>query len=373
VRKPLKVKNGSPSELAPLVSVIVPAYNAETTVRETLTSVLAQTYENIEVIVVDDGSTDRTGKIVREMARKDGRIRVIRQENAGVAAARNAGLRQSAGDFVAPLDADDLWHPSCVEKRMAVLLSGGSNMAAVYAGTRVIDEDSRVLASRTVFELAGDIFGYLLCVNIIGNGSSLLMRKKAVLEVGGYESWLRAVGAEGCEDELLQLKLASKYSFGCVPEYLIGYRTRPGSMSSDVVRMFDSGHRVYENVEAIAPARLKPLARRRAAELLLFSGYSLFRRGQVVKAIDTIGRAHALHLYCGLNCSTYMVESIIQSWQLPKISGSLFRHFYDYDPKEAQVTRIGYPTKRRLAWLAERQRAIGSEMSQPRVLIGEHD
>ena len=192
--------------------MIVPAHNASRTIRETLTSVLAQTYENIEVIVVDDGSTDGTGNIVREIANRDSRIHIIKQANAGVAAARNAGLWQSTGDFIAPLDADDLWHPSCVEKRMAVLLSGGSNMAGVYAGCRLIDEDSRVIGSQPIFTFEGNIFSSLLCINVIGNGSSLLMRKKAVLAVGGYESGLRAAGAEGCEDYLLQFKLAAKYT-----------------------------------------------------------------------------------------------------------------------------------------------------------------
>jgi hypothetical protein len=236
---------------------------------------------------------------------------------------------------------------------MAVLLSGGDSMAAVYACSRVIDEDSRVISSRTMFGFTGNIFGHLICVNVVGNGSSLLMRKTAVLEVGGFESWLRALGLEGCEDELLQFKLASKYGFGCVPEYLIGYRTRPNSMSSDTVRMFDSAHKVLMKVEETAPAGLKPLARRRAAECLLFSGYNLFKRGRALRAFRTIGRAHSLHLSCGINCSTYLIKSIIQSWSLQNTAGnSPQRRFHEYDPREAQNIHIGYPTKRRLAWLA---------------------
>src|ERR1035437_2488403 len=227
-----------------MVSVIIPAHNAEGTVRETLKSALAQTYENIEVIVVDDGSTDGTGNIIRDVASSDNRVRIIEQANAGVAAARNAGIWQSADDFVAPLDADDLWHPSCIEKLMAVLLSSDSSMAAVYANYRSIEEDSLVIGSQPILKFEGNIFGHLLCLNFISSGSSLLMRKKAVLAVGGYESWLRGAGAEGCEDSLIQLRIAAKYSFGCVPEYLIGYRRRPSNMSSDLVCMFDSAQRV---------------------------------------------------------------------------------------------------------------------------------
>ena len=342
-----------------MVSVIVPAYNAEGTVRETLKSALAQTYENIEVIVVDDGSTDGTGNIIRDVASSDSRVRIIEQANAGVAAARNAGIWQSAGDFVAPLDADDLWHPSCIEKLMAVLLSSDSSMAAVYANYRSIEEDSLVIGSQPILKFEGNIFGHLLCLNFISSGSSLLMRKKAVLAVGGYESWLRGAGAEGCEDSLIQLRIAAKYSFGCVPEYLIGYRRRPSNMSSDPVRIFDSAQRVYKQAEAIAPAWLKPLARRRTAECLFFMGYNMFKRGQLLNAIGAIGRAHTMHLGCGLVCSTQLAGGNIKSLRskraLRKASGNpALRRFAEYDPKEDRHHRIGYGPSRNLAWLAAR-------------------
>ena len=95
----------------PSVSVIIPAYNAADTLAETLASVVAQTWPNVEVLVVDDGSTDATADIVEMIAEQHHQVRLIRQTNAGVAAARNAGLREARGDLVAPLDADDLWHP----------------------------------------------------------------------------------------------------------------------------------------------------------------------------------------------------------------------------------------------------------------------
>jgi hypothetical protein len=343
--------------------VVVPAYNAEKTVGETLESALAQTYENIEVIVVDDGSTDDTGGIVKEVASTDKRVRIIEQANAGVAAARNTAILQSSGDFIAPLDADDLWHPSSIEKRMNVLVGGGSNMSAVYAGSRVIDEDSYVIGSLQIFTYEGYIFGPLLCQNIVGNGSNLLMRKNAILAVGGYDSGLRAAGAEGCEDELLQLRLASQYAFGCVPEYLTGYRQRPGAMSSDAVRMFDSEQRVFKQVEAIAPTVLKPLARRGAAESLFFMGHYMLRRGQVLSAFGVIAQAHARHLGCGLACGTQVISGKIRSWRRKKLNNTAgyrtLRRFSEYDPKEQDVQPAGYLASRRFAWLAAREQQAG--------------
>jgi glycosyltransferase involved in cell wall biosynthesis len=101
----------------PLVSVIVPAFNAATTLAEALGSALAQTYKNIEILVVDDGSTDATAAIAREFAAADGRVSLVRRSNGGIAAARNSGIAVSKGAYIAPLDADDLWHPTKIEKQ----------------------------------------------------------------------------------------------------------------------------------------------------------------------------------------------------------------------------------------------------------------
>ncbi len=93
----------------PLVSVIIPAYNAEAFIGETLESVISQTYKNIEVLVVDDGSGDQTSKIVESFAQRDCRIILLQQKNAGVAAARNLGIKESRGEYIAPFDAFDLF------------------------------------------------------------------------------------------------------------------------------------------------------------------------------------------------------------------------------------------------------------------------
>jgi glycosyltransferase involved in cell wall biosynthesis len=102
----------------PLVSVIVPAYNAASTVQETLHSVLAQTIARIEVIVVDDGSTADTAAAVVEIAAHDPRVRLERQPRCGVAVARNRAIQCASGEFIAPVDADDLWHPTKLERQL---------------------------------------------------------------------------------------------------------------------------------------------------------------------------------------------------------------------------------------------------------------
>src|SRR5579883_3127014 len=105
----------------PLISVVIPAYNAARTIGATLRSVIDQTYPNIEIIVVDDGSTDGTAAIVRSVLAGEPRLRFVAQGNAGVAAARNAGAALARGDFIAPVDADDLWHPTKLAKQMELM------------------------------------------------------------------------------------------------------------------------------------------------------------------------------------------------------------------------------------------------------------
>src|SRR5579864_8402353 len=132
-----------------LVSVIIPAYNAERFLRYTLASAQAQTYEHVEIIVVDDGSTDSTVDIALAAAAADKRVRVLRQENLGVAAARNRALGESRGDFIAPLDADDVWHPQNLALQVAALKVARSTTAVSYAWSVVIDERGRFRAIRS--------------------------------------------------------------------------------------------------------------------------------------------------------------------------------------------------------------------------------
>ena len=114
-----------------LVSVIVPAFDAAADIRQTLNSVLAQTYQEIEVIVVDDGSSDGTSAMVEEFVNRDPRFQLVRQSNAGVGAARNTAIRKARGKYIAPLDADDFWFPEKLEKQVACIEQGGQNRSRV--------------------------------------------------------------------------------------------------------------------------------------------------------------------------------------------------------------------------------------------------
>src|SRR3984957_15615154 len=219
-----------------LVSIIVPAYNAERFIARTLRSALRQTYVTLEMIVIDDGSTDSTGAVARAFAESDERVRVISVPNGGVAKARNIGISEAAGELLAFLDADDLWHPTKLERQMAAL-DEMKDAPAVYTLSRDIDVDDRVFGRGRRAAFNGYTFARHLYVRPIGNGSTFLVRRENALAVGGYEPSWAARGIGGCEDLDFELKLAARYPMAAVPLYLVGYRHSAGNMSSDKLRM----------------------------------------------------------------------------------------------------------------------------------------
>jgi glycosyltransferase involved in cell wall biosynthesis len=223
-----------------VVSVIIPAYNAAATLDETLRSVRSQTYRNLEIVIVDDGSRDETVAIVEHHRSVDPRIRLIEQANAGVAAARNRGIAETSGRYIAPIDADDLWSPDKIERQVEAMRRGGGRVGLVYTWYAVIDGESRVKLWEARSEDEGDVLESMCLRNIVGNGSCALMLREAVEAAGGYDSGLRACGAQGCEDYKLYFLIAERYDFVLIRDYLTGYRELPDNMSSDVRQMLRS-------------------------------------------------------------------------------------------------------------------------------------
>ncbi len=220
-----------------LVSVVVPAFNASAYIERTLSSAMRQTYTALEIIVVNDGSTDHTAKLIEQMAMSDSRIRLLSTSNRGVAAARNTGIEASSGQFVAFLDADDLWHRTKIEKQVNALNRLSSRWAAVYTLHYIINEDDEIIRPGSSDVARGYIYARHLNVKYVGNGSALLVRRNVALAIGGFDSSYAAAGIGGCEDLDFELRLAARYFIEVVPERLVGYRKYPGSMSSDHLRM----------------------------------------------------------------------------------------------------------------------------------------
>ena len=128
-----------------IVAAVIPARDAEATLDETLRSVRAQTHRALGILVVDDGSRDRTPEIAAAHAAADPRVRLVRQANAGVAAARNRGIAEARAALVAPIDADDLWAPTKIERQLAALRRAGPGAGLVYTWSLLVDDDGRVV------------------------------------------------------------------------------------------------------------------------------------------------------------------------------------------------------------------------------------
>jgi glycosyltransferase involved in cell wall biosynthesis len=228
--------------------LIVPAYNAERFIEGTIRSLLSQTYRHIEIIVIDDGSSDSTADLVKSIRNEDPRVVLLRQANLGVAAARNAGVVRSGGEFIAPVDADDLWYPRAVEKLAACLLEQGPGVGVVYAWSVYIDERGVLTGGFRAATLEGDVFTTLLCHNFLGNASCTMMRRVCFDDTGGYDIGFREHAEQGCEDWDFYLRVSEHYHFGVVPEFLIGYRKIKGRMSSDSKQMAISQEYMLQKV-----------------------------------------------------------------------------------------------------------------------------
>lgn len=236
----------------PVVTVVIPCFNAARTLFRTLASVRNQTYRNLDIIIVDDGSTDSTAAIATDFVASDHRARVLKQPNSGVASARNLGIAHALGEFIAPLDADDLWSPQKIELQLRKIQEDAA-IGLVYAWFENINDDDEIFRGGFRFQIEGRALRELCRLDFIGNGSNAMMRAAAVRAVGGYDTSLRAQSAEGCEDWKLALRLAETYEFAVVPEILIGYRHSAGNMSNRIWQMIKSAKLVASDFSAKYP------------------------------------------------------------------------------------------------------------------------
>ena len=234
----------------PLISVVIPAYNAEKTIKNTVDSVLHQTFSDFELIVINDGSQDSTLAIVSSIP--DPRIRVFSYSNSGPQKSRNRGISQSTGEYVSFIDADDLWTPDKLEAQLKALQEN-SKAGVAYSWTDYIDAESgQVLPQGPHANFAGNVFATLLLADFIGSGSNPLILKQALVEVGGFDESLVAG-----QDWDMWLRLAHRYHFAVVPSVQVLYRVSANSWSSNLERREAGFRRVIEKAIAQAPDSLK--------------------------------------------------------------------------------------------------------------------
>lgn len=219
-----------------LVSVVVPVYNSEEDIFTTLQSVFDQTYSNLEIVVVDDGSTDDSLAILRRLG---DRIVLVSQKNGGAAAARNRGAREASGKWIAFLDADDVWAPDKIEAQMNSMGDAcWSYTDCVFAGG--VNDGRR--DSEFSEKLSGMIFDKLILSNFIGT-SSVLVCRDVYLASGGFDESLCSI-----EDWELWLRLAKEHPITYLDQPTVRYRVRPGSMSRSSRRNLPNHLKVIDSM-----------------------------------------------------------------------------------------------------------------------------
>ena len=255
------------ADASPIVSVIIPAYNAAWSIERTLKSVQAQSLADFEAFVIDDGSTDDTAARVVAAVGDDPRFRLIRQPNGGVSAARNRGLAEARGRYVANLDSDDTWRAEFLARAVSSLEQAGAGATMAFARSLWIGKDDTPLGAPPPPLARPVTYRELLLYNPIGNGSATLMRRDAVVACGGWDvSLVRDFGPT--EDWLLQLQLAARGGVVVVEEPLIHYRITETSASAALERSARAALEVVRRLQGAQP-RLSRLDYWRARSLAM--------------------------------------------------------------------------------------------------------
>ena len=260
-----------------LLSVVIPAYNVEKFILPTVRSVLSQEVESMEVIVVDDGSTDSTAEVVTTI--RDDRLRIIRQANRGLSGARNTGIRHSQGKYVAFLDADDVWFPHKIRKQLE-LMESDANLGFTYTFSAYINERGERSGQLWITSVREPSFMDLIKRNHV-LASSVVARKDCVFQTGLFDENLRA-----CEDQefLVRLLYKTKYKGRLLPEVLTGYRVRTDSLTMNFAHQLDNAYKTMEIFAGYIPEFTPHLKKRSMAEAYRIASRKALSEGQLQEA-----------------------------------------------------------------------------------------
>jgi glycosyltransferase involved in cell wall biosynthesis len=233
----------------PRVSVIIPAYNAEAFIGETIASVQAQTFTDWELVAIDDGSGDRTAEIILQRQATDSRIRLIRQPNQGVSAARNLGIAQSQGEILAFLDADDRWLPNKLSIHLQQF-EANPTLGVSFDRVEFLTQAGEPTGQSSTGRLTGLMPQYLLSENPTTTTSSWVVRREVLNQVGGFCPTMSY--SEDLE-WLLRVRCTQRWNIEGLPQGLTRYRTSAGGLSADLYRMEAGWNVLVQEAQHYAP------------------------------------------------------------------------------------------------------------------------
>ena len=261
------------------VTIIIPAYNSMQYLPATLKSVFKQTYQDFEIVVVNDGSTDGTEKYISSL--NEPRLRVISQTNQGASAARNKGIIDAKGKYIAFLDADDLWSATKLEKQVSCL-ENQAEVGLVYSWTALADENGKPTGRSVISHAEGNVWQQLLTeLSFIACGSTPLIRKECFDSVGLFDLDLCPA-----EDWDMWLRIAACYTFAVIKEPLVLYRSNPNSMSKSYLLMWQSACKTIEKALQSVPDNLSSLKNRAYNSLYFYLSWQSIKSGDCQQAKD---------------------------------------------------------------------------------------
>ena len=238
------------------ISVIIPVYNGEKTIKETILSVLNQSFTNFDLIIINSNSTDKTISIISQI--QDERIKVFSYPKANPGVNRNRGINHATGDYITFLDADDLWTNNKLAAQYKALQEN-PQAGVAFSWTNCIDENGKFLRKTSHVNWNGDVYSKLLLDDFIGTGSNVMIRREVLMKAGDFYEKLT-----NAHDTDMLLKLSAITNFVCVPEAQILYRISLNSWSSNVLGLEKSNleiiQRAFNREKAKSLQHLKPIA-----------------------------------------------------------------------------------------------------------------
>ncbi len=277
------------------VSVILPVYKAEKYIAATVQSVLEQTYKNFEILIIDDASPDKSIDICKQFT--DPRIKIISQANRGLAGARNTGIRNAQGKYLAFLDADDLWLREKLEKHLAHLDSS-PKVGVSFSCSTLINDVGEPLGLYQIPKLKEITVPHILCRNPIGNGSAPVIRKEVFDAIkfqdnlhGSIENFYFDEHFRQSEDIECWIRISIKtdWQIEGISEALTLYRVNSGGLSANMLKQLDSWEKVIEKTRCYAPEivnQWETLARAYQLRYLARRAVRLKDGGMAVKLVN---------------------------------------------------------------------------------------
>lgn len=257
----------------PCCSIIIPAYNAMNYLPQTLESVLEQTFTGFEVLIINDGSSDNIVEWFCNIV--DPRVKLISQENQGVSAARNIGIQNSTGEYIAFIDADDLWEPTKLEKQLQCFQNNPS-IGLIHTAMTIIDEEGKSLGRTFISNVEGDALKPLLEQNTIVTSSVIIRR--SCLDVGNFDNNLHS-----SEDWELWVRIALRYPIMLIKEPLVYYRHHANNTTKNWQMLEQDLHSIEQIFQSV-PQELSYLKNRTYAYANIYLAWKALQTGYCKQA-----------------------------------------------------------------------------------------